>query len=482
MKTLKIIYHCFNFTLLSPFETFYKFYLKTPVDIRRLCGLYWGQGGDYMELRQELLQVRTLILSQRMEQSLAVLQMSEAELMECAAAECEKNPLLDMEYRQTPYSYEYHGGRTYRDDQELDYLQNIPKTACSMGEYLIDQVQELPLSHEIAQICCVFANSLDERGYLDPSVFPLLQSSGIADTKICEAYTAFLTLEPVGIGALCLEHCLWLQLTTAQKSCYASCMPHLHLLCSGGHKQFCEKAKLSAKELQGLLAVLATLDPKPGAGLGQPQTVSYIIPDLAIVADEGGFTANLFEEKAWKLTVNTTYRTNLQGEVDEATIQYLVKKQTQAQYLIEAIQKREKTLLEIGSAIAHGQQDFFQYGTIALRPYTLADIALYTGLHPSTVSRGIKNKYLQCKWGVFSLRYFLAQGTGALSKTQICVHIQKLIQQENPANPYSDEQLADLLKQQGIPVARRTISKYRGAANIPSASIRKLKQPIQEGL
>lgn len=341
-----------------------------------------------MELRQELLQVRSLILSQRMEQSLAVLQMSEAELMECAAAECEKNPLLDMEHRQTPYSYKYHSNRTYRDDQALDYLQNIAKTACSMGEYLIEQVQELPLSHEIAQICCVFANSLDERGYLDPLVFSLLQSSGIAATKIHEAYTAFLTLEPVGIGALCLEHCLWLQLTTAQKIRYARCMPYLHLLCSGGHKRFCDKTKLSAKELQGLLTVLATLNPKPGAGLGQPQAVSYTIPDLAIAADEVGFSAHLFEEKAWKLSVNTAYRSNLQGEIDEATSQYLLKKQTQGQYLIDAIQRREKPCSTSGQPLHTDNRTFFntaplRYG-LTLWP-TLPYILVYTHL-PSAVA------------------------------------------------------------------------------------------------
>ena len=427
-----------------------------------------------MELRQELLQVRTLILSQRMEQSLAVLQMSEAELMEQAAAECEKNPLLEMQYFE-PGSRTYPTGSTYYDpDTDRDFINNIPKNSQSIGEYCISQLGERTISTVIYKICCVFANSLDEHGHLDFSIFSVLKQSKIPSSLIYDAYLEFLTLEPLGIGALNCAHCLWLQLSRDKQLRFARFFPHFNLLAADAYRKLTTMAGTSENEIKEFLSALSDLTPKPGAGLATPQATCYITPDIEIIPQEEGFCAQLVEERGWKLSINIHYPQSLQGQLDDQAVEYLQHKRTQAQYFIDAIRKREKTVQDIGNAIAHDQADFFQYGKIALRPYTLADIALYTGLHPSTISRGMKNKYLQCRWGVFPLRYFLAQGTGPLSQTQICVQLQKLVAQESPKTPLSDEQISVLLQQQGIAVARRTISKYRAMLHIPSASSRKL--------
>ena len=238
------------------------------------------------------------------------------------------------------------------------------------------------------------------------------------------------------------------------------------------------RLSISQEEVRSAERLIRELNPRPGSIFALPSEISYIQPDILIEEIDGHFTARLRNSDRPYFQINSYYRSLLTQSDDAQVREYLTLKLRQAENVLWAIGQRETTLLRCAQAIAGRQQDFFRSGPSALRPLRLSDIAQELEIHESTVSRAIRDKYVQCPRGGFPLRHFLSRRAAGESGAEVgsCAAkelLRRLIREEDSTKPLSDQKLCTLLTEQGCPISRRTVAKYREELNIPSASGRK---------
>jgi RNA polymerase sigma-54 factor len=289
--------------------------------------------------------------------------------------------------------------------------------------------------------------------------------------------------DPVGVAALDLADCLGLQLqqlpvsTPYRSDALEFVHRHLDLLASCDQARLMKRIGMTEDVLKGVLALIRTLDPKPGARL-QDSDVEYVVPDVFVAKVSGQWLVNLNPEIAPKLRVNPFY-SGMIKRADNSHDNVSMKNHLQeARWFIKSLHSRNDTLLRVARSIVEKQGDFFEHGAIAMKPMVLRDIAEELELHESTISRVTTQKYMHTPHGVIEFKYFFSShvstdGGGECSATAIRALIKELVGSENPAKPLSDSKISDLLNEKGINVARRTIAKYREAMSIPSTSQRK---------
>mgnify|MGYP006195443047 FL=1 len=223
------------------------------------------------------------------------------------------------------------------------------------------------------------------------------------------------------------------------------------------------------------VALLRTLDPKPGAQVGGGEA-EYIAPDAIAFRQGGVWKVSLAPGSQPRLAINRHYE-RLIGKASREDDSYLRGQLQEARWLIKSLETRADTLTRVAKAIVRQQSGFLDHGNVAMRPLTLREVAEELGLHESTISRATTRKYLRTPRGTFEFKHFFSSGIatehgGAASATAIQAMLRKLIDAENPRSPLSDQRLAEILKGEGIPVARRTVAKYRESMNIPASNER----------
>ncbi|MFM7293528.1 MAG: RNA polymerase factor sigma-54, partial [Burkholderiales bacterium] len=289
-------------------------------------------------------------------------------------------------------------------------------------------------------------------------------------------------LEPPGVGARSLSECLRLQLdqlppaTPHLTDAKALVTEHLATLAQRDFAKLKRVLRLSDDELRATRALIVALEPKPGRRFGQGDT-RFVIPDVVVKKVRGKWRAMLNQAAVPKLRVNQLYADLLYKSRD-AKGKNLASQLQEARWLIKNIQQRFETILKVTEAIVENQRHFFDHGEVAMRPLVLREIADQVGLHESTVSRVTTQKYMLTPRGIFELKYFFGSSVatetgGACSATAIRALIKQLVEAEDQRKPLSDNKIADLLSNQGILVARRTIAKYRESLQIQPASLRK---------
>lgn len=377
------------------------------------------------------------------------------------------------------------GGAGHNESEESDYPQ-IAAESAGLRDHLLWQVNVSQFPERDKRLLTLLIDSLDDDGYLtlplEELAAMLPEELEIEAVELSIARNYLRTLDPPGVGALNLSECLTFQLaalpedTPHREAAITIVTQYLDSLASRDYAKLKKFLQCDEQALREIQQLILSLNPKPGAGFSSEQA-RYVVPDVVVKKVKGMWRASLHPDAMPKLKINRVYADILQRTRDSG-YQQLSGQLQEAKWLIKNVQQRFDTILRVSQAIVDRQRHFFEHGEVAMRPLVLREIAETLGLHESTVSRVTTQKFMLTPRGIFELKYFFGShvGTdsgGACSATAIRALIKQLVGAEDAKRPLSDSQISEILGQQGITVARRTIAKYREALQIPPVNLRK---------
>ena len=341
-----------------------------------------------------------------------------------------------------------------------------------------------------AAIARFIVGQLDEAGYLPVPLRDVADELGVALAEAEAALMLVQSLDPTGVGATSLGECIALQAREADRydPAMARLIDNLELVARGEFARLRRICGVDDEDFADMLAELRGYDPKPGLRFGGGEGAA-VTPDVLVTArSDGGWDISLNQATLPRLVVNRSYYTEMRGACeDKASKAWLSEKLGDANWLIKALDQRQKTILRVASEILRLQEGFFRHGVSQLKPLTLRTVADAIDMHESTVSRVTSNKYLQCERGTFELKYFFtsgvgsADGEGGASAEAVKAAIRQLIDAEDARAILSDDALVDLLKARGFELARRTVAKYREAIGLGS-SVQRRRQKALAGV
>ena len=389
------------------------------------------------------------------------------------------------------------------ESSSSDFIETMHSAPQGLHEHLLWQVEMSHLSLQDKEIAKLIIDYIDDDGYLTESLEQIhdsLEDLLFIEFDEVEAILTYVqNLGPMGIAARSLSECLLLQLLSKHndhplyKKAFRLLDKNLDLLEKRDYTGIKRTLRLTTSALEELMQLIRSLEPKPGEAFSTT-TADYITPDIYVKKVNGKWKISLNGETQPKLQVNDYYAemlnintsTNTSNNMDTASsalggeaVSYIKDNLQQARWFIKSLENRNSTIVNVAHAIVGRQLAFLQYGDEAMKPMVLKDLADQLGLHESTISRVTTRKYMHTPRGVYEFKHFFSSHVstdtgGECSATAIRAMIKKLITDENPAKPLSDNKLTNLLKQRGINVARRTVAKYREALAIPSSHDRKV--------
>ena len=433
-------------------------------------------------------QTQKLALTPQMEQSLSVLQMGTEELNQCIEEEVLSNPMLD--YAKEPEKKEvrrsqgegigYYSRKKTEDTDYQSYLNAIADEKSEdteLAEYLRMQLYTKKISPRRQKIGEYLIECLEESGYLKMDMDELAKVIGLSKEELEREIRFMQTLEPCGVFARDLKECLLLQVEgeeQMQRQARLLIEKYLDEIAQNKIPQISKQTGLTTAEITKTIRYIKEeLEPVPGRGYGCANRNEYIYPDITVKEDEKGYRIILNKEKVHTLELNREYLPML-GQVHSSEENKYLKEQYQkAKILLRNIGKREETLAAVAEAIVDWQREFFEKGKASLKPMNLLDIAQELDVHESTVSRAVRDKYLECRWGIFELKYFFSNKTSDGNNCNVLTYIQEIIHSENKQKPLSDAKIAEQLEKKGIRISRRTVTKYREQMQIPNTQMRK---------
>ena len=363
-----------------------------------------------------------------------------------------------------------------------------------LKEHMLEQINLLHFSQVDKLIAHCIVDSLDEKGFLDAeiteittSVQHLLESMDyddeVEDDEVMVVLKHIQHLDPPGVASRNLAECLMVQLESlAEQTAYRreaiTLLKHYELLISNELPKLVKQTGLNPDQLKCAVDLLKTLKAYPGMEFEEKDS-DYQIPDVVVMKKNGHWQVQLNPDIMPKLRINSFYANMIKRADQSNDNQYLRNQMLDAKNFIKSVDERHKTLLKVASCIVEHQKMFLEIGAEGMRPLVLRDIAEEVELHESTVSRVTTNKFMLTPRGLFELKYFFSSHVattsgGEASSIAIRAKIKKLVSEENPRKPLSDNIIANLLKEDGIDVARRTVAKYRESLHIPSSSERKV--------
>src|SRR5499427_4545191 len=464
--------------------------------------------------------VQKLILTPSLQQAIKLLPMSTLELADLLNQEMVENPLLEeveteelqpAEQQQTEKpeaekpaektdqwddaDYEYFFGdylddgyrsRTPSEVKELPPIENTLSSTGSLADHLMWQLSLQTEDGGMREIGGAIIGNLDDDGYLVASVEEIAAMGDWAVSDVERVLQHVQTFDPRGVAARDLQECLWLQLKFLGLEATATekiVTEHLKLLQNHQVPEIARRLGMSIDDLKEHIEIIRNLDPKPGSRYN-PQQSQYVIPDVYVVKVEDQYVAVLNEEGLPQLRISPTYRRLLDknagsNQANDETRAYVKDKFRSALWLIKSVDQRQKTIQKVANSIINFQREFLDHGIEYLRPLVLRDVANDIGMHESTVSRVVNNKYMHTPQGVFELKYFFHSGISSsygdsVSSVTIKQRIRKIIENEDPRKPLSDSKIVSILQKEGLMLARRTIAKYREELKIPTSNQRKV--------
>jgi RNA polymerase sigma-54 factor len=462
-----------------------------------------------------------LIMTPSLQQAIKLLQMSKLELQEEITQELVENPVLEEVTTEEKESSEKSSGeespqeetaedkqkedidyeaffehfdepvkpRYHREEKEesfaIESLLTKPKT---LSDHLLWQLN-LSTSSELQQeIGEAIIGNLNEDGYLRATLEEIRDFGNFPMKQIEDTLLMIQEFDPVGVAARDLKECLNIQLKVlgvTDKAIFEIVEHHLRKLQSKRYKELASELGCSMKRLQQYIDIIKGLDPKPGRKYSTEKS-QYVTPDVYVLKLENEYVIQLNDEGLPKLKISTLYKKMLDkgsNEGSEDAKEFIKGKIRSAFRLIKSLDERQRTILRVAKSIVSMQRDFFDYGIERLKPMVLRDVADDIGVHESTVSRVVNNKYMHSPRGLFELRFFFHSGLTSffgedVSSLSVKERIKKYIEEENPKKPLSDASIAKTLSEEGLKIARRTVAKYREEMRIPPSSIR--RQRFQE--
>ena len=473
-----------------------------------------------LELRQQLKLTQQLIMTPQLQMAIKLLQLSRLELMDTIQTELEENPALEEVPESTSaeqstdqteaattessevkevtiedkiqedidwsnYLDEYNTpGRVHYESEERDTprYESFIASHESLNDHLLWQFLMTKPEQEEERIVSLLIGNLNKDGYLDASVEEIAHTSGSPPEKIEEILSIIQTFDPIGVGARDLSECLLIQakfLGLDDTIVIDIITNHLSDLEKKNYKAVCKALKKSMDEVVSAINVIKSLEPKPGRQFSD-ETPQYINPDIYVYKLENEFVIMLNDDGMPKLRVNSFYKSsisrgkNISGEAED----YIHDKMRSAAWLIKSIHQRQKTIYRVMESILAFQREFFDKGIAYLKPMVLRDVAQDIQMHESTISRVTTNKYAFTPQGIFELKYFFnssirrSQG-GSIASASVQDKIRQIIAGEDQKKPYSDDKIAQILKEDHIHIARRTVAKYREMLKVLPSNKRK---------
>jgi len=451
-------------------------------------------------MKLQMQTTQQLQLSQRMIQSASILQMNAMELKTYLEELALENPIIDLEDSQPPEAQEndlqkklewlnranetnriyYH--RDYDEEHETDFLNNIgTNTEITLEEYLVSQLLPFSLTRTEYENLVYIIQCLDSQGYLKFSTTEIEEKLNISNTAFLKLLLIIQGLDPAGVGARDLRECLLLQLKRMPGNtgiAGAIVSDHLELLGKNQLGKIAKALQVTIDEVLMASDLIQSLNPKPGNSFSDRENLTYIVPDITVVKLPEYYEILINEYLYPQISISGQYLRMLKQCPDKETKEYISSKLKQTEWVISCISQRNNTLLNVTKTIIDMQEGFFTSGR-RLRPMLLADVAQALSLHESTISRAIRDKYLQCSWGIYPLNFFFAKGIecGPREENVTPEYIQSLIVEiingEDKKKPLSDQKITHILEEQEIVISRRTVAKYRAALGIKDASGRK---------
>jgi RNA polymerase sigma-54 factor len=364
--------------------------------------------------------------------------------------------------------------------------ENQDESADSLHEHLLWQMRLTPFTDTELAIATIIIDAIDDDGYLKTAIEDIHQSLDNEEVELDEVEAVLHRIQhfdPVGVAARDLRECLLIQLNLLEEDVDSIDLltelidKHLDVLAKRDYAKVKRALKVSDEELTALVQTIQLLNPRPGSQV-QIEKTEYIVPDVYTRKVNGRWQLSLNPDNAPRLQIAEHYASLINRADNSSENTYLKNNLQEARWFLKSLQSRNETLLKVTDAIIEKQRDFLEHGDEAMKPLVLADIASEVEMHESTISRVTTRKYIHTPRGIYELKYFFSSHVstssgGECSATAIRAIIKKLVAAENPRKPLSDSKIADILGDQGINVARRTIAKYRESLSIPPSNERK---------
>ncbi len=346
----------------------------------------------------------------------------------------------------------------------------------SLREHLMQQAGAVASGRQLLLIEQLIEH-IEPSGWLGADLMGIAYRLGVPMAEMEEALALLQTFDPTGVGARDLAECIALQAKEADRydPCMARLIDNLDLVARGSFDQLKRLCRVDDEDLRDMLVELRSYDPKPGLRFDSDDAAMAVTPDLFVTAQGKGWAIELNSANLPRLLVNRTYYAEMGGGgANKAANNWLNEALADANWLIKAMDQRQRTIMKVAQEIVKQQEGFFREGVSRLKPLTLRQVAEAIDMHESTVSRVTSNKYLHCSRGLFDLKYFFSSGVGSAdgdgaSAEAVKAAIKALIDAEAPDDILSDDTLVDMLKEKGFDIARRTVAKYREAMGIGSS-------------
>ena len=455
-----------------------------------------------MKFRLQMGMRQQLVMTPRLQQALKLLQLPTLELEQALKDELQSNPLLeiDEEEEQDPRQKEGSEEQTagsqenwddvfqdglemqYQQQEEIsedEFVERVPIFREDPGDRLLQQLSIVCDDSQLVEIGEYIIGSLDDRGFLSIDLEEVQNVFGVDKERAEEALKKVQSLEPAGIGARNLPESLLIQLRIRGEDDTLTAeliRDYWQPLLQRKYQEIARKLKLGVEEIQEAVQLIAELDPKPGMELSR-EDPRYVTPDLMVDEIEGEYVVYLNDRYLPRLRISEAYKDSALN-AGKTTRDYIQGKLSQAQWLIKTIEQRRSTMVKVMRAIVEEQQDFFDKGPQSLHPLTLQQVATKIGMHESTVSRVTSNKWVQTPRGTFRLKFFFSGSLSTAGGEEVSAkaakdRIREIVSKENDKKPFSDQKIADMLKDEGLIIARRTVAKYREQLGILPARMRK---------
>lgn len=445
-----------------------------------------------LSFSQELEQKQ--ILSQKQIYSLHILALNNYELEQFLSKEELDNPLLEVQNaaaKESPGAVAVYdfcdrpGSRRKKNDEDADSYWEKLSLFRAEEDHIADhfrwQLKE-KLSPKDARIFDYLLALMDDRGYVSANDGEIAQALQAPLPDVSRMRQKLQRMDPAGVGACSLQECLCIQIDRFHHGnplCKLLICQELESLAAGNYGKIALRHKISKEEVRACAQIIRLLNPIPlnGWGTGQP---AYVIPDIIFEKTETGWEIRLNASSAPTIDIRPEYRQLMKTTTDAKTLQYCEQKKNELFFLKKCLEQRKSTLLKISQCILNRQSDFC-LGKSPLKPMRLSDAAAEIGIHESTVSRAIQNKYLQTPAGVYRMKELFTQAfsrgeddaSDSVGEDLVKDMIAELVRGEDKKAPLSDAKLTALLQERGIQIARRTVAKYREALGIGSTRVRK---------
>lgn len=455
-----------------------------------------------LEFTLNLTQEQKLIMTQEMQLSVKLLQMSAFELSQYIEKEMQENPVLEadiehnteldnlknkidykefIEYLDSD-NYDHSDHHTYEKQEENDLNPlNFVSAEKSLREHLIEQINLMNSDKNIREIAKYIIENLNEKGYLEVDVDYISKELNKPDEEVRRALDVVQSLEPAGIAARNLKECLTIQLK--RKDCkdeklYLIVENYLDLIAENKYSVLAKQLDIDVQKAQSYGDIVKSLEPKPTRGYYTGEEINYIIPDAYISKMDGKSFIIMNDEIIPKLSINNVYKEIIKDQNDKHAVDFVQEKLNNAVFLIKSIEHRKSTIYRVIEKILEIQEDYFDKDSEFLKPMTLKEIAEALDLHESTVSRAIRDKYISTSRGTIKIKDLFTTGISTnisddLSTDLIKKRIEEIIASENKKKPLSDQIISEMLVKEKMNISRRTVAKYREELNIKSSSKRK---------